>query len=498
MHWLKDGLAALSGGLLVLTYAPLDAWYLTLPLLAILLWTWHQASYWRAAWRGFLFGLTLYGFGVSWVYISLHHYGNAPILFAGLANVILILYLALYPALTGYLLNRFWSAAPVYLRFCLVVPALWTLLDWLRSWILLGGFPWLALGYSQTDSPLASLAPIAGVYGIGLILLLGAGLGIIVLIQRNLWPLLGLVLIGVLIWVADQLRWTEPVGEPVRISMIQGNIEQKQKWQPEILEQTLQRYVELSAEVAADSDLIIWPETAIPLFYEDLDPVYRAQLQRLAEQTQTDLLIGAPSGSWEERIFYNGILAINANPDQQGGEFYRKRRLLPFGEYLPLRFLFDLFHRFVEIPMADFTPGAAKQALPRAAGYPVGVSICFEAAFGSEIRRALPEAALLVNVSNDGWFGDSLAPAQHLQIARMRALEVERPMARATNTGITALIDEHGQIVARAPQFIESTLQGTLQPRTGQTPFSCFGDTLVLFLIIIMLCLSFLRRWIGQ
>ena len=495
-QYLQDALALGAGVLLVLAYAPFNCFWLVMPVLAVLLWIWRGASPNRAAWRGFLFGLGLYGAGVYWVYISLHSYGNAPPVFAALATVLLVLYLAVYPALTGYLLNRWWTHGGVW-AYLIAAPALWTVLDWLRSWILLGGFPWLALGYSQTDSGLAGYAPLLGVYGLGAVLVLGAGLLLLLLSgPHRLWLATGLLAVWLGGWGLARIDWSHPFGEPIRISMIQGNIEQKQKWLPETLDQTLQLYAERSVAVAEDSDVIIWPETAIPLFYEELDPGFRTALQEQAQHSRTDYLIGAPSGSWEQRVYYNGVLAINADSSQQaeGGEFYRKRRLLPFGEYLPLRFLFELFHRFVDIPMADFTAGADEQALLRAGGHAVGVSICFEAAFGSEIRRALPEASLLVNVSNDGWFGDSLAPYQHLQIARMRALEVARPMARATNTGISALIDARGRIVKQGPQFVADTLQGELQARQGLTPYTRFGDSPILVLSVLVLLLA---AWRG-
>jgi len=497
-NWTCDSLALLAGSVLPLAFAPFGWAWLVIPALALVLWTWQGASPQRAAWRGFLFGLGLYGFGVYWVYISLHHYGNAPAAFASLTTALLVVYLALYPALSAYLLNRLWPQAGL-LRWLIVAPALWTLLDWLRSWILLSGFPWLALGYSQIDTVLAAYVPLLGVYGLGVLLMLGAGLLLTALMAWPSWrgglalASLGAVYLGAYGVGQWAEQWVEPVGDPIRVSMVQGNIEQKQKWRPETLDNTLALYAERSVEVAAESDLIIWPETAIPLFYEDLDPGFRAALEQQAKNSQTDYLIGAPSGSWENMEFYNGVLAISAEPDAATA-FYQKRRLLPFGEYLPLRVLFNLFHSFVDIPMADFTPGADEQPLLRAAGQLVGVSICFEAAFGSEIRRALPQATLLVNVSNDGWFGRSLAAEQHLQIARMRSLEAGRPMARSTNTGISALIDERGQIIERGPQFVVDVLQGELQPMQGTTPYVRYGDSPTLIAVILLLALAVIMR----
>lgn len=483
-----DALALLAGAVSVLAYAPFEFYPLAPVALALLGIAWQGASPRRAAWRGLLFGLGLYGCGIYWVYISLHTYGHAPPAFAGLATALLVLYLALYPTLAGYLLNRLWPRPGVG-RWLLAWPALWLLLEWVRSW-LLTGFPWLAPGYSQTSGPLAGLAPVVGVAGVGWAVLASAGLLLLLGYgpRRWCWLLLLVALWGGA-WSLTRITWVSPAGAPLKVSLIQGDIDQDQKWEPQSLTRTLDRYRQLSARAAPHSNLIVWPETAIPLFIEDVDPAYLQSLHRLARQTGTDFLIGAPSGNPETGRYYNGVLAIG----RQSG-FYRKHHLLPFGEYLPLRWLFELFHSYVDIPMADFTPGRLDQPLLHADGYPVGVSICFEAAFGEQIRQALPQAAFLVNVSNDGWFGDSLAPAQHLQIDRMRALEMGRYLARATNTGITALIDPQGRIVARGPQFKVTVVEGTLVPLAGATPYVRYGDKPVLATFAGLLLLALLCR----
>lgn len=483
-----DVLAFGAGAVSVLAYAPFELYPLAPLALAVLAMAWQGASARRAALRGLLFGLGLFGFGVYWVYISLHTYGHASPAFAGLATALLILYLALYPTLAGYLLNRLWPQ-PGAIRWLLAWPALWLLLEWVRSW-LLTGFPWLAPGYSQTSGPLTGLAPVVGVSGVGWAVLASAGL--IVLIGRGYRRWLWLLLLALLwsgAWGLSQISWTTPAGVPLRVSLIQGNINQNQKWLSKNVDYTLNLYRRLSAREAPGSNLIVWPETAIPMFLQDLDPHYLEGLRQLAKQTHTSFLIGAPSGNAATGRYYNGVLALGDHPG-----FYRKHHLLPFGEYLPMRWLFDLFRNYVEIPMADFTPGRLDQPLLHADGYKVGVSICFEAAFGEQIRQALPRAAFLVNVSDDAWFGDSLAPAQHLQIDRMRALETARYLARATNTGITALIDPHGRIVASGPQFKVTVVNGTLVPLRGATPYVRFGDRPVLAFFAVVLLLALVGR----
>ncbi|HNW77520.1 MAG TPA: apolipoprotein N-acyltransferase [Candidatus Competibacteraceae bacterium] len=479
---LTELLILVSGALLPLAFAPFGLWPLAILLPAVLLWSWDHATPRQAAARGALFGVGLFGLGIYWIYISLHDYGNAPAPFAALATFAVVLLMALYPALSGWLLVR-WGPPPGPLRWLLAFPALWTLIDWIRSW-LFTGFPWLALGYSQTDTPLGQLAPYGGVFSLGWAVLLSAGL-LWTLINSATWrarlrwgSLLAALWLGA--WALGQIDWVQAAGAPLRVTLVQGNIAQEQKWRPETLDATLERYVQLSLPEHGHSDVIIWPETAIPVFYDDVKPFITALGQR-AREDGVAYISGIPTGSWETGVFHNSVISIG---DTLG--FYHKHRLLVFGEYLPLRGFFQFFRNWVTIPMADFSAGAIEQPLLRAGGQPAGVSICFEAVFGSEIRRALPEATWLINVSNDAWFKDSSAPHQHLQIVRMRAMEMGRALARATNTGLSALIDARGRIQVQGPPFVATTVRGSVQPLRGLTPYARFGDVPVL---ILMLCL---------
>lgn len=475
-----DLLAFAAGALLPLAFAPFGYWPLAILLPAVLLWSWDGVTPRRATLRGGLFGLGAYGFGIYWIFISLHAYGNAPAPFAVLATSLVVLVMALYPLALGWLVVR-WGPPPGPARWLLLAPALWTLLDWVRSW-LFTGFPWLAPGYSQTDTSLGTLAPFLGVFGVGWAVLFSAGL-LRTLLQGPRWParlgwlgLLGALWLGA--WGLGQISWVEPAGAPLRVAIVQGNISQDQKWEPTFLDDTLRRYVQLSLPEHGRSDVIVWPETAIPAFLDEVRPFVDA-LASEALRAEVDYVAGIPTGSWETSVFHNSLIGLGRSPG-----LYHKRRLLPFGEYLPLRALFLFFRDWVDIPMADFTPGEREQPLFRAGGQPVGLSICFEAVFGSEIRLALPEATWLINVSNDAWFQDSTAPHQHLQIARMRALEVGRPMARATNTGISAILDERGRIEARGPQFQATVIRGEVRPMRGLTPYARFGDWPVVGLVL--------------
>ncbi|HXH03265.1 MAG TPA: apolipoprotein N-acyltransferase [Candidatus Competibacteraceae bacterium] len=493
-------LALLAGAAMPLAYAPFGLWPLALLLPAVLLWLWERAATpHQAAWWGWCFGLGWFAVGISWIYISLHRYGHAPAAFAALSTAVVILLMSLYPAVAGWLLARL--TRPGALRWLVAAPALWVLLEWVRSW-LFTGFPWLSPGYSQTDSPLAGYAPLVGVYGLGGLVWLSAGL-----VRalgpppgagqqrgqwlRRAWPALsGLVALWLGGWLLARVEWVEPAGAALKIALVQGNIAQDEKFAPEQLDRTLRLYAALSLNDASGSQIIVWPETAIPAFYDDVLP-YIEGLRAEALSSGTDYLTGVAAGSWDSGVFYNAVVAIG-----QDEGFYYKRRLLAFGEYLPLRGLLTFFRDFVEIPMADFTPGAREQTPLKVGGQPVGVSICFEAAFGSEIRLALPQARFLVNVSNDAWFGESLAPHQHLQIARMRAIEARRWMARATNTGISALIDERGRLVAASGLFTTTVVKGEVRPLQGATPYVRWGDWPALGLggVGLVLSLSLSRK----
>jgi len=483
---LGDWLALSAGALLTLAFAPFNLYPLAILLPASLLWLWEDLTPGRAAWRGCLFGLGLFTTGIYWVYISLHHYGHAPAAFAVLATLLLILYMALYPTAAGYLLAR-WAPRAGPVKWLLVAPALGAGLEWVRSW-LLTGFPWLNLGYSQVDGPLANIAPCLGVFGVSWAVWFCAGLLLLLLRADNSLQRLGWGGLAVVFWIGawglGRIDWVQPEGNPLRVSLVQGNISQDQKFRPEQLEETLRLYARLSLTQGEGSDVIIWPETAIPAFYEEVAD-FVAGLEEEARASGVDYLIGAPAGSWQTGIFYNGVVSLGSSRG-----FYAKHRLLPFGEYLPLRVLLTFFRNMVDIPLADFTPGRPDQPLLRAAGHPVGVSICFEAVFGSEIRLTLPAARFLVNVSNDAWFGDSLAPHQHLQIARMRSLEAGRYMARATNTGISAFIDARGRITAQGNQFKAEVLRSSVQPLSGSTPYAHFGDGVTVGLLAGLLVLG--------
>ncbi len=473
----RAAIAFAAGAISVLSFSPFDFTPLAPLSLALLIHLFINAAGWRAAFAcGFWFGLGLFGAGVSWIYISLSRFGDMPPLLAGIATLGFCAGLALLPALVGALQARL--RAPVALRAALVVPALWTLAEWLRG-VILTGFPWLATGYTALDGPLAGYAPIGGVYGASLAIALGAAL-LWCLVLGHARVAASVVLVALLAGGAalGTLRHTAPLGEPVSVALLQGNVPQQLKFDPERYARILETYARLAEQSRAR--LIVLPETAVPRFYDLIDPAFLARLAAAARANDGDLLLGVPFRT-APGAYYNSVVSLGTSPQQA----YHKVHLVPFGEFVPPGFGWIV--RVLSIPLSNFSRGTPDQAPLAVAGQRIAVDICYEDAFGAEIARALPAATMLVNVSNVAWFGDSLAPAQHLQIARMRALETGRMMLTATNTGITAAIGADGHVRARLPQFVEGRLEVTAQGYSGATPYVRFGDWPVLALCVLLL-----------
>ena len=476
--------AFLLGAATVAGFAPLALAPLAILGAAGLLWLWQGAATpRRAAALGFAFGLGLFLAGVSWVYISLHEFGAMPAPLAALATLLFCAYLALYPALTGYLQARI--GGPVAARQLLLIPALWVLAEWLRAWVFTG-FPWLTLGYALADTPLGGYAPLAGVFGLSWLVWLCAAL-LVALLRAKMRKsaLAALVCIVGVGWGLARIEWTQAQGAPLTVSLAQGNIAQDLKWDATRFASTVQLYQRMTERSAAR--LTILPETAIPRFLDLLDPALLSALERSARSHGGDLLLGLPLREAQGR-YYNSVLSLGASAAQR----YDKIHLVPFGEFIPPGFGWVL--SVLKIPLADFSRGSDRQAPLTLAGQKIAVNICYEDAFGEEILRFLPEATLLVNVSNVAWFGDSLAPHQHLQIAQLRALETGRSMLRATNTGMTAIIDHRGRVSAVLPPFTQGTLEGSAQGRSGATPYVRFGNA-PLLLLALLACGVYALRW---
>lgn len=479
-----------SQGFSVLEFFPFSMVALT-----ILFWLWGNAEKRAAAWFGFYFGLGLFGAGTGWIYIALHDYGGMSALLAFLATTLFVAFLALFPALAGYVQAKI--SAALWVRLTLIMPALWVLLEWLRGMIFTG-FPWLTMGYSQVSaySPVAGYAPVLGVYGVSLLMAMSAGL--LVLLLRERWSAQGRATVAglVLLWgsgaILQTVEWTQPEGEPVQVALLQGNISQHLKFREDTLVNTLETYRRLVLQ--SEARLIILPETAIPLLRQNMPQNYLEILRAHAKKNGGDILFGGfekEGGQFYNSVFSLGEAAQNSN--QISG--YRKNHLVPFGEFIPLRpALGWLINGVLNIPMSDLARGGERQPVLHVAGQRVAVNICYEDVFGEEIIRYLPEATLLVNVTNDAWYGKSSAAMQHNQIAQMRALESGRMMLRATNTGVTSIIRRDGSVQAMLPQHAEGVLTGQVQGYTGSTPYVRWGNVAVLLMIAAMLIFAWTRR----
>lgn len=470
-----------AGALSVLAFAPFSLYPLAVAGPLLLLWLWQGATPRFGFQSGWAYGLGLLGFGVFWLHISIDQFGNMGTAAAIALTLLFVLSLALYYGLVGWLTVRLWHRGGWPLL--ALVPSLWVLGEWLRGWVLTG-FPWLVLGYSQIDSPLGGYAPLVGVYGVSWVALLSGVLLFLVMrpaVPQRLWLAAALALLwggGALL---TRIAWTEPAGAVLRVSLIQGNVAQEAKWRRDALRPTLDLYTGLTRE-QWQSDLIIWPETAVPAFAHQVERLLLEPLAAEAQANQSELLIGIPQWDVGGGAYYNSMLSL-------GGErgSYAKRHLVPFGEFMPLKQWLQPLINWLQIPMSDFTPGDAPRPLLPLAGYMAGISICYEDAFGEEMIEALPQAAFLVNASNDAWFGDSLAPRQHLEIARMRALESGRYLLRSTNTGISALIDPKGKIQGYSPAFQQHVLNGEIVPMQGATPYVRVGNWAVVLLSSLLI-----------
>lgn len=490
-------LGAACGALGTLGFAPFG-WYWLLWLgLGLLLWALMQPAVSgtnRGFWLGYGYGLGLLLTGASWLAPSFAEASDVPLALAWFLTLLLLALLALWYGLAGWLLGRFLSPKRPGIGLLLLFPALWVLLEWLRGW-LLGGFPWLQSGYALIDSPWAGFAPWLGVLGLAWLGLVSLGALVALAWMLYNWkaqgwhkPMLALTLalacgLPMVGWLLESPDFVQPQGAPISAALIQANIKQSLKWQPEHLKDSLASHLALT-QAAWGAQLILWPETAVPGMTQAFWPSLLDPLEQDAMAHGAEILVGIPRDHEDGERYYNTLLALGGQPG-----FYAKRHLVPFGEYPPWRALLKpLFDRF-NIPMSDFAPGEAARPLLKVRGHEAGISICYEAAFAEEVRQALPEATLLINVTNDGWFGDSLAPHQHLQIARMRALETGRQMLRSTNTGISALIDRDGRVLEHLGLGVPGILRVRLQPYAGSTPFALLGNWPALALMGLALLL---------
>jgi apolipoprotein N-acyltransferase len=487
---LRDCVIALvAGAVLPCAFAPLNYWPLAVICPAVLMWLWEGASPRHAALTGFCFNAASFGVGTSWMYIGMHDNAGAPIWIAGGLVAGLTAIMAVYHALLGYLCSRLLPAAGPWRRLA-GVPALWLLVEWLRGWFC-SGFPWLALGYSQTDTWLAGFAPIIGVYGNSAVLLVAAGA--LLTLVRGPGPIARLSVLPVLLlwpigWQLGQVNWTQPAGPPISVAVLQGAVPEDVKWDSDSIEPTRVLYTKLNEQVLG-ARLIVWPEAALPQLANEVQP-YLKQLYLRAKDHDSDIVMGILRADQNDD-YHNSILVLSNDPS-----FYDKHHLVPFAEYFPVPDFVRSWLRLMNLPYSDFVAGPAAQPSVAAAGTRLALGICYEDAYNTVNLPAVRTAGVLVNVTNDAWFGHSWARFQHFQLTRMRSQEAQRPTVRAANDGVSALIGPRGEVLGEAEPFTPTTLQGVIQPRTGLPPFVRFGNWTIVVLGLLGAGLSaVVKQW---
>lgn len=440
--------------------------------------------------HAFWYGFGLFLTGTYWIYISVVVFGQAPVWIALVLMLGLTLIMSLWLYLAGWVIGHL--ARGETLRLLLVAPAAWVLVEWLRGWVLTG-FPWLALGYSQIDSGFAGWAPVAGVYGVSFAVVFMSAAILYAVASQNIPRRTGIALAIVPLavgWILSHVDWTEDAGDALRATVLQNGISQDQKWLPKNRQQTLDYYRD-GTRLARTSSIVVWPEVAVPSL-TSRETAFIRQLGSDVQESGQNILFGILEDATQQgqgKIF-NSVMLVNA----AGTQGYRKRHLVPFGEYFPVPAQVREWMKMMSLPHSDLAKGADEQPLLALVDGPlVATMVCYEDAYGAEQLYAFPDARIIVNVSNDAWFGDSIAPHQHLQIARMRSLEVGRPTIRATNTGISAFIDHEGGIIRQGAQFREVAITDMIQPRRGATPYVNTGNGPVIGLSLIIVGLFWLR-----
>ncbi len=464
--------ALIAGMVLPFAFAPYEVRLLAVLAPAYLLWLWLHIPRKQIYLSGLSFQIGYFAVGVNWVYNSIHLFGNAVAPLAVFITALFVIGLALIVSIAAWGYERATREQGVVFS-VIAFAVIWSLGEWVRGW-LFGGFPWLSIGYTQVDTWYSGFAPILGVYGTGFLLVLTASLMVGCLVERRTFHRVALLMSACAIAgaaaVLNPFSWGQDKDTSLAIRMVQGNIKQQLKFNRDTLKSTIDLYSELSKSSSSEKlNVVIWPETAIPTFFSRVEAYLKPFVQEMKEQ-DTIVLSGGFYSNEKEQVFnaFRNLTSPN--------ETYLKSHLVPFGEFMPMRFLLEWLEKLIIIPMSDITAGPLIQTPMNVNSEKLGISICYEDVFGEEMRFQLPDVGVLVNVSNDTWFGDSAAPYQHLEIAAMRAREFARPLVRVTNTGVSSFISDRGVVLETIAQFEQGVLDRHVTPRTGQTPFVWLGN----------------------
>jgi apolipoprotein N-acyltransferase len=481
--------AALIGALTPLAFAPYQIWPIAILSVSLFLGLLHNQSRKKATFIGFAWGAGLFGFGISWVHVSIDTFGGMPKVASFFLMFMLVCYLALYPALFAWSLTRF-LAKSTPITFILGSAILWLIWDWARGWVLTG-FPWLQLGYSQIDSPLSSLAPIGGVDLVTFALvIISASITAFLIHKRWMFSIIpiGLFVLSLLL---SSIDWVIPDETRSKsVALIQGNIDQSKKWLPTERWPTMMKYMDLTRE-NWDADIIIWPEAAIPAFEREVQS-FLYSVDAAAKLNESAVITGVVTYN-DDLEYYNSVIALGQTPygdyDYQTHHRYHKHHLLPFGEFVPLESLLRPLAPLFNLPMSSFSRGDYVQENLIANNQAMTPALCYEIIFNELVRaNTTDETDYILTLSNDAWFGQSIGPLQHMEIARMRALELGKPVVRSTNNGVTAVTDHTGKITAQIPQFVTAVLKADVTPTDGKTPYLTYGTIpmKVLFALVVV------------
>lgn len=488
--WRASLLALLVGPLITLSLAPFSLWPLAIIACTLMMVILDGQRLGTVCLRGWLIGIGLFGSGTSWVYVSIHDHGYAPVPLALFLTLIFCLGLALFHLVTAAIYHL--GARRAGALRVLIFPAAWALGEWLRAWVFTG-FPWLYIGYGHVDTPLAGWAPVLGVLGPTLAIAL-SGVALYELVKGNRASRSLSLALAAMVWLAgwglDKVDWVKPAGEPIEVAMIQPNIAQSVKWAPGAFPRIIEQYQRMSDPLWG-TDLLIWPEAAIPRLYNYV-PGLVEELDRKARDSGSSFITGVPlrrDHDNGDEDYYNAVIGLGL-----ASGIYHKQHLVPFGEYVPLESLLRGMIDFFDLPMSSFSWGAPNQPPLKVGRWSLAPFVCYEVVYPDLVATDTRVADFILTVSNDSWFGHSIGPKQHFEIARMRALENGRYMIRATNNGISGIIDHRGQLEVSAPQFTEAVISGRATPMAGLTPFGRWGSILVIAPCLLILLFGALRR----